>query len=63
MTDPSKPFAPSEAQRRGVQKHQSVFSLDFDTWTDLIEAYNIKKSIIPSREEEEEHNTGRGWYS
>ncbi|KAL4872487.1 hypothetical protein BDV12DRAFT_162325 [Aspergillus spectabilis] len=59
---PSKPFAPSEAQRRGVQKHQSVFSLDFETWTDLIEAYNIEKSIIPSRQEEEQ-NTGRGWYS
>ncbi|KAI9367685.1 putative nuclear protein Qri2/Nse4 [Aspergillus egyptiacus] len=56
---PSKPYAPSEAQRRGVQKHQSVFSLDFDTWKDIVEAYNIHKCIIPHRQEEE-HDTGRG---
>ncbi|KKK11827.1 hypothetical protein AOCH_003738, partial [Aspergillus ochraceoroseus] len=59
---PSKPFAPREAQRRGVQKHQSVFSLDFDTWRELIEVYNIKDSIIPHREEEKD-NTAQGWYS
>ncbi|KAL5334367.1 Nse4 C-terminal-domain-containing protein [Aspergillus crustosus] len=58
---PSQPFAPSEAQRRGVQKHQSVFSLDFDTWTDLIEVYNIEKSIIPARQEEQ-HNTAQGCF-
>ncbi|KAL2820501.1 Nse4 C-terminal-domain-containing protein [Aspergillus cavernicola] len=58
----SKPYAPSEAQRRGLQKHQSVFSLDFDTWHDLIEAYSIRDCIIPHRQEEE-HNTSRGWYS
>ncbi|KAL4955105.1 putative nuclear protein Qri2/Nse4 [Aspergillus filifer] len=33
---PSKPYAPSEAQRQGIQKHQSVFSLDFDMWQELI---------------------------
>ncbi|KAL3471012.1 Nse4 C-terminal-domain-containing protein [Aspergillus californicus] len=58
----SKPFTPSEAQRMGLQKHQSVFCLDFDTWHDLIDAYNIRDSIIPNRQEEE-HNTSRGWYS
>ncbi|KAL4925149.1 putative nuclear protein Qri2/Nse4 [Aspergillus undulatus] len=56
---PSKPWAPSEAQRQGVQKHQSVFSLDFDMWTALINTFNIKECIIPHREEEE-HNTVRG---
>jgi hypothetical protein len=59
---PTKPLAPSEAQRRGVQKHQSVFSLDFDTWKDMIDAYNIKECIIPHREEEE-NDTAQGWYS
>lgn len=60
--DPSIPFAPSEAQRRGVQKRQSVFSLDFDTWKAVIEAYGIDQCIVPHREEEE-NNTATGWYS
>ncbi|KAL4961786.1 non-structural maintenance of chromosomes element 4 family protein [Aspergillus stella-maris] len=59
---PSKPYAPSEAQRQGIQKHQSVFSLDFDMWQEVIKTFNIEKCIIPHRQEEE-HNTSRGWYS
>ncbi|KAG2417339.1 hypothetical protein HFD88_008558 [Aspergillus terreus] len=60
----SKPYAPSEAQKKGIQKHQSVFSLDFETWRDLIEVYGIKESIIEHRnEQEEQETTARGWYS
>ncbi|KAJ0415076.1 Nse4 C-terminal-domain-containing protein [Aspergillus carlsbadensis] len=59
---PSKPVAPSEAQRQGIVKRQSVFSLDFDTWRALIDAYDIENCIIPERQEEQ-HDTGRGWYS
>ncbi|KAH8423477.1 non-structural maintenance of chromosomes element 4 family protein [Aspergillus melleus] len=59
----SKPYAPSEAQKKGVQKHQAIFSLDFETWQDLIDAYSIKESIIPHRREEESQATGQGWYS
>ncbi|KAJ9269936.1 hypothetical protein DTO212C5_3906 [Paecilomyces variotii] len=61
----AKPYAPSEAQRRGIQKHQAVFSLDFETWRDLIEVYEITESLIPHREEEEhlQNNQRRGWYS
>ncbi|PLB37921.1 non-structural maintenance of chromosomes element 4 family protein [Aspergillus candidus] len=58
----AKPYAPSEAQRMGIQKHQSVFCLDFDTWQDLIDAYDIKECIIPHRQEEEAAKSGRGWY-
>ena len=46
----------------GVQKHQSVFCLDFDTWQDLIDVYDIKECIIPHRQEEEPAKSGRGWY-
>ncbi|KAL4941030.1 hypothetical protein BDV06DRAFT_212986 [Aspergillus oleicola] len=56
---PSKPYAPSEAQRQGIQKHQSVFSLDFDMWNDLVKTFNIENCIIPHRQEEE-HDTSRG---
>ncbi|KAK1147289.1 hypothetical protein N8T08_001366 [Aspergillus melleus] len=59
----SKPYAPSEAQKKGVQKHQAIFSLDFETWQDLIDAYSIKESIIPHRREEGSQATGQGWYS
>ncbi|KAJ5573966.1 nuclear protein Qri2/Nse4 [Penicillium hispanicum] len=54
------PYAPSEAQKKGIQKHQAVFSLDFDTWKQLIDVFRISKSIIPHREEQEE--TVRTWY-
>ncbi|KAE8152015.1 putative nuclear protein Qri2/Nse4 [Aspergillus avenaceus] len=50
----AKPYAPSEAQKKGIQKHQAIFSLDFETWQDLIEAYAIKESIIPHRHEQYE---------
>ncbi|RDW72489.1 non-structural maintenance of chromosomes element 4 family protein [Aspergillus mulundensis] len=59
---PTRPMAPAQAQQRGAQKHQSVFSLDFDMWRDMIEAYNIESCIIPHREEEE-NDTAQGWYS
>ncbi|KAE8386339.1 Nse4 C-terminal-domain-containing protein [Aspergillus alliaceus] len=57
----AKPYAPSEALKKGVQKHQAIFSLDFETWRDLIEVYGIKESIIPHRAEEQQENNGRGW--
>ncbi|KAJ5689497.1 nuclear protein Qri2/Nse4 [Penicillium macrosclerotiorum] len=55
------PFAPNEAQRMGIQKHQAIFTLDFDTWRDMIETFNIKECIIPHREEVQEE-TGQTWY-
>ncbi|GAQ09371.1 hypothetical protein ALT_6692 [Aspergillus lentulus] len=59
---PSKPYAPSEAQKKGVQKHQAIFSLDFETWRQLIDVYDIKESIIKHRPEEPSQSTGGGWY-
>ncbi|OJJ48346.1 hypothetical protein ASPZODRAFT_130338 [Penicilliopsis zonata CBS 506.65] len=59
----AKPYAPSEAQKKGIQKHQAVFSLDFETWEKLIEVYGIKKSVIPHRAEAAPPETTRqGWY-
>ena len=64
----SQPEVPSEAQRKGLQKHQAVFSLDFDTWEELVEVFDIKECLIPHREEDEEAvqaNRGgtSGWYN
>lgn len=63
--DPSKTVMPSEAQQNGLQKRQSIFSLDFATWEALIETFNIKESIIPHRDEEEElQQAGKaGWHN
>ncbi|KAL2699475.1 hypothetical protein AAEP93_009450 [Penicillium crustosum] len=56
------PFAPSEAQKKGVQKHQAVFSLDHETWYEIIDVFKIQNSIIPHREEKEQE-TGTSWYT
>jgi hypothetical protein len=60
LIDPANPYAPSEAQRQGIQKHQAVFSLDYETWEQLIKVFNIKKPIIPHRQEIE-GETGMSW--
>ncbi|KAG8627399.1 hypothetical protein KVT40_004882 [Elsinoe batatas] len=45
-------------------KHQAVFGIDYKTWQDLIEAYDIKESLIPHREEGGQTQLGRGgWYT
>ena len=44
------------------QKHQAVFHLDYETWEDLISSFDIKESIIPHREPDEEVRDGHaGW--
>ena len=60
--DTSKPFAPSEAQKKGIQKHQAVFTLDFDTWQEINEVYGMKDCVIPHREEASQVYSRRGWY-
>ncbi|KAI4218391.1 MAG: hypothetical protein L6R40_008778, partial [Gallowayella cf. fulva] len=53
-----------DEQATGTQKHQAVFHLDFDTWEDLIDAFDIKQSIIPHRQSEEDAQVNAaGWYT
>ncbi|KAL8658165.1 MAG: hypothetical protein Q9226_001215 [Calogaya cf. arnoldii] len=53
-----------EQQATGTQKHQAVFHLDYDTWEDLIDAFDVKDSIIPHRQSEEEAQVNAsGWYT
>ncbi|OKL64705.1 hypothetical protein UA08_00657 [Talaromyces atroroseus] len=61
----ARPYPPSEAQGRGIEKHQIIFSLDFELWQDLIDSFNIKESIIPHRDDEvyqrqNQHGSGFG---
>lgn len=41
------------AERQEAQRHQAIFTLDFDIWKELVDAYGIQKSIIPHRKEEQ----------
>jgi hypothetical protein len=55
------PYPPHEAQAKRIQKYQAIFSLDFETWRDIVEEFDIKECIIPHREETRE-GTGQTWY-
>ncbi|KAL8945034.1 MAG: hypothetical protein Q9216_000018 [Gyalolechia sp. 2 TL-2023] len=53
-----------DEQAAGAQKHQAVFHLDFDVWEALIDAFDIKQSVIPHRESEERPRVNSsGWYT
>ncbi|KAK0655940.1 Nse4 C-terminal-domain-containing protein [Cercophora newfieldiana] len=51
--------------RHAAMRHQAIMSIDMGIWRDIIDAFEIKESIMPHREEEE--STGgpgaQGWYS
>jgi hypothetical protein len=59
--DNAEPYPPHEAQAKRIQKHQAIFSLDFETWSNIVEAFRIDECIIPHREEIEE-GAGQTWY-
>ncbi|KAK3166912.1 hypothetical protein OEA41_010037 [Lepraria neglecta] len=53
-----------QIQEENISKHQAVFHLDFETWEEIIDIYDIKESIIPHRQSDEEANVGAsGWYA
>ncbi|CAG8335253.1 unnamed protein product [Penicillium salamii] len=55
------PYAPLEAQKQGIQKHQAVFSLDYDTWEQVIKLLDLKECVIPHREPTQEE-TSTSWH-
>ncbi|CEJ60211.1 hypothetical protein PMG11_08794 [Penicillium brasilianum] len=57
----AEPYPPHEAQAKRIQKHQAIFSLDFETWSSIVEAFRIDECFIPHREEIEE-GAGQTWY-
>ncbi|KAJ5649885.1 uncharacterized protein N7484_003608 [Penicillium longicatenatum] len=57
----SRPYQPSDAQARGIQKRQAIFSLDFETWEQLVDVFNITESIIPHRNESADE-AATTWY-
>lgn len=52
-----------QIQDDNISKHQAVFHLDYETWEDIIEAFEIKESIIPHRQSDEVAQvSASGWY-
>lgn len=63
ITGPNEGNASESDRPTGTSRHQAIFSIDYETWQNLIVAYDITESIIPHRTEE---NIGvpnaHGWY-
>ncbi|KAL1839293.1 hypothetical protein VTJ49DRAFT_1656 [Mycothermus thermophilus] len=52
------------SRSKAAMRHQAIMSIDMETWRDLIDAFDIKEPMIPTREEEVDRGPGaRGWYS
>lgn len=55
--------SPQQIREDNISKHQAVFHLDYETWEDIIEAFDIKESIIPHRQSDEVAQvSASGWY-
>ncbi|SLM34802.1 Nse4/EID protein, Nse3/MAGE-binding domain [Lasallia pustulata] len=58
------PRTAAELKEHGIHKHQAVFHLDFPTWRDLVDTFDIKDCIIPHRQSDEGAQVGAtGWYA
>ncbi|KAG4218885.1 hypothetical protein PC116_g32635, partial [Phytophthora cactorum] len=52
------------ASKHRAQKQQAVFSIDMETWRDIVDAFNITEPIIEHRKEQSHQGPGsRGWYN
>ena len=60
--EPSDPKKPKVNPPRA--KHQAVFHLDFETWEDIVRAFEIKQCIIPHRNSDAGIQiSASGWYA
>jgi len=56
--------AEAAASKHSAMKHQAILSIDMATWRAVIEAFNIKESMIEHRREQDYPGpSSRGWYS
>ncbi|KAK4152376.1 Nse4 C-terminal-domain-containing protein [Chaetomidium leptoderma] len=63
--EPVRKNSSAEPSRsKAAMRHQAIMSIDMATWRDIIDAFDIKEPMIPSRQEEAQQGPGaRGWYS
>ena len=60
------PLSAPDGSARTGERRQAVFSLDYDTWQDLIEVLGIVEPLISDRTAQEQAVTqvaAHGWYS
>ena len=63
LEDATVARTPQQIQDENISKHQAVFHLDYETWESIIEAFDIKESIIPHRQSDEVAQvSASGWY-
>lgn len=54
----------TEIREQGISKHQAVFHLDFPTWEDIVQAYEIEDCVIPHRQSDQGVQvSATGWYA
>ncbi|KAK4042164.1 hypothetical protein C8A01DRAFT_44814 [Parachaetomium inaequale] len=63
--EPVRKNSSAEPSRsKAAMRHQAIMSIDMATWRDIIDAFDIKEPMIPSRQEDAQQGPGaRGWYS
>ncbi|KAI9850099.1 MAG: nuclear protein [Thelocarpon superellum] len=64
----SQPRKAAEIKEQNVRKHQAIFSLDHQTWRDLVQAFEIARPMIPDRTVIDADAAARpvgarGWYA
>lgn len=62
FTGPCEPHTIQQQRELQIEKRQAVFSIDWSTWQELIEAFDVRKSLIPHRLPEETNMSANGWY-
>jgi hypothetical protein len=55
--------ADAEQTKNGGQRHQAIFTLDYDSWEKFIKAFGIKEPMIPNRSDAQTQVGANGWYT
>lgn len=64
MTVPAQATSLDDQRKNKTRKHQAVLAIDYGTWKQLIDAFEIRESMIPHRDDEQPTQMGeRGWYT
>ena len=53
-----------DKRKKEISRHQAVFALDYATWQQLVQAFDIREPMIPHRDDGPAAQLGgRGWYN
>jgi len=63
-TVPANATTLEDKRDKQISKHQAVLALDYSTWQQLIQAFDIQEPMIPHRDDEPAAQVGsKGWYA